>query len=281
MPRRTAAYRAGVRLRTVRAVLPFVLVMLAVVPAARRPPAVGATDTTVPATSAPAGTVPTTLVDTTTTAVATSTSVAVTSTTSTTAPLRARDVRILTRLPVKERVVFITIDDGGYISDDLVAYLNRERIPISTFVMPEPLLWQLGKYRRIKRISFENHSNTHGHMRRMTFAQQKEEICRANRLVGRMARSRPVFFRPPGGDWNETTRRAAAACGIRYLVLWNVIADDGIIRMRSSHRLMPGDIILMHYRKGLVSSLTWLMAQIRHDGLRPALMRDHVRHGGG
>lgn len=240
--------------------------MLAVVPAARRPPAVGAADTTVPATS---------------TSVAATSTTSTISTTTTTVPLRARDVRVLTRLPVKERVVFITIDDGGYISDDLVAYLNRERIPISTFVMPEPLLWQLGKYRRIKRISFENHSNTHGHMRRMTFAQQKEEICRANRLVGRMARSRPVFFRPPGGDWNETTRHAAAACGIRYLVLWNVIADDGIIRMRSSHRLMPGDIILMHYRKGLVSSLRWLMAQIRHDGLRPALMRDHVRYGGG
>ena len=197
----------------------------------------------------------------------------------TTTVLRARDVRVLTRIPTKKRVVFITIDDGGFISDDLVAFLNRERIPVTSFVMPEPLLWQIGKYRRIKRMTFENHSNTHGHMRRMTFAQQKEEICRASRLVGRMARSRPVFFRPPGGDWNETTRRAAAACRIRYLVLWNVIADDRIIRMRSSHTLMPGDIILMHYRKDLIPSLRWVMAQLRHDGLTPALMRDHVRHG--
>lgn len=209
----------------------------------------------------------------------TTTSALPVATTTTTVVLRTRDVRVLTRLPVKERVVFITIDDGGFIPDDLVGFLNRERIPVTSFVMPEPLLWQLRQYRRIKRMTFENHSNTHGHMRRMTFAQQKEEICRANRLVGRMSRSRPVFFRPPGGDWNETTRRAAAACGIRYLVLWNVIADDGIIRMRSSHQLMPGDIILMHYRKSLIPSLRWVMAQLRHDGLRPALMRDHVRHG--
>lgn len=206
------------------------------------------------------------------------------STTTTVAPtttvLRPRDVRILTRLHVKKRVVFITIDDGGFISDDLVAFLNRERIPITSFVMPEPLLWQLSQYRKVKRMTFENHSNTHGHMRRMTFAQQKEEICRANRLVGRMAHSKPVFFRPPGGDWNETTRRAAAACGIRYLVLWDVIADDEIIRMRSSHQLLPGDIILMHYRKTLIPSLRWVMAQLRHDGLTPALMRDYVRYPG-
>ena len=197
----------------------------------------------------------------------------------TTRPLRARDVRVLTRIPVKKRLVFITIDDGGFISEDLVRFLNRERIPITSFVMPEPLLWQLGQYRKVKHMTFENHSNTHGHMRRMTFAQQKEEICRANRLVGKMARSTPVFFRPPGGDWNETTRRAAAACGVRYLVLWNVIADDEIIRMRSSHQLLPGDIILMHYRKNLIPSLRWVMAQLRHDGLKPALMRDYVKYG--
>ncbi|MFM8826654.1 MAG: hypothetical protein ACKOFT_06215, partial [Actinomycetota bacterium] len=60
-----------------------------------------------------------------------------------TVPLRTSDVRVLTRIPVRERVVFITIDDGGYISDSLVDFLNRERIPVTSFVMPEPLMWQL------------------------------------------------------------------------------------------------------------------------------------------
>ena len=231
-------------------------------------------------TSTTTETAPTTSTSSSTTVTpSTSTSTTPSSVPVTTRPLRARDVRVLTRIPVKKRLVFITIDDGGFISEDLVRFLNRERIPITSFVMPEPLLWQLGQYRKVKHMTFENHSNTHGHMRRMTFAQQKEEICRANRLVGKMARSTPVFFRPPGGDWNETTRRAAAACGVRYLVLWNVIADDEIIRMRSSHQLLPGDIILMHYRKNLIPSLRWVMAQLRHDGLKPALMRDYVKYG--
>ena len=206
------------------------------------------------------------------------------STTSTMPPvattvLRAKDVRVLYRLPVKKKVVFITIDDGGFISDSLVRYLNRNHIPATSFVMPEPLVWQWGQYRRIKSMTFENHSNTHGHMRRMTFAQQKEEICRAGKIIRRRAKASPILFRPPGGDWNDTTKRAMAACGVRYLVLWNAIADDQIIRMRPSWKLLPGDIILMHYRTSLISSLEWLMEQIHHDGLQPALLRDYVKYG--
>lgn len=206
------------------------------------------------------------------------------STTSTTPPVtttlvRPKDVRVLYRLPVKKKVVFITIDDGGFISDSLVQYLNTNRIPVTSFVMPEPLVWQWSQYRRIKSMTFENHSNTHGHMRRMTFVQQKEEICRARNIIRRRTKASPILFRPPGGDWNDTTKRAMAACGVRYLVLWNAIADDQIIRMRPSWKLLPGDIILMHYRTRLISSLEWLMEQIRHDGLKPALLRDYVKYG--
>lgn len=197
----------------------------------------------------------------------------------TTTVLRARDVRVLYRMPVKKRVVFITIDDGGFISTDLVRYLNANRIPATSFVMPEPLVWQWGQYRRIKAMTFENHSNTHGHMRRMTFAQQKEEICRARSIVRRKTGVAPILFRPPGGDWNDTTKKAMAACGMRYLVLWNVIADNQIIRMRPSWTLLPGDIILMHYRNDIIPSLRWLMEQIRADGLKPALLRDYVKYG--
>ena len=226
-----------------------------------------ATSETIPETSIPESTV----LETTTTS---STMPPVTTTV-----LRARDVRVLYRMPVKKRVVFITIDDGGYISTDLVRFLNVNRIPATSFVMPEPLVWQWGQYRRIKAMTFENHSNTHGHMRRMTFAQQKEEICRARSIIRRKTGTKPILFRPPGGDWNDTTKKAMAACGMRYLVLWNVIADDQIIRMRPSWTLLPGDIILMHYRNDIIPSLKWLMEQIKADGLKPALLRDYVKYG--
>lgn len=201
-----------------------------------------------------------------------------TTTTTTTVPLRAKDVRVLYRLPVKSNVVFITIDDGGYISPDLVRYLNANRIPVTSFVMPGPMVWQWSKFRQIRAMSFENHTNTHAHLRRLDFAHQKAEICRARDIIRHWAHRKSILFRPPGGDWNYTTKRAAAACGYRYLVMWNVIADNHYIRMRKSLKLAPGDIILMHYKSTLLSSLKWVLAQARHDGLRPALLRDYVRY---
>lgn len=199
--------------------------------------------------------------------------------TTTTTVLTRKDIKVIYSLRPKSRVAFITIDDGGYISPSLVRYLNSNKIPINSFVMPEPLLWQWPKFRQVKLMKYGNHSNTHGHMRRMTFAQQKEEICRAKKLVGRISRQIPTLFRPPGGDWNETTKAAMAACGTRYLIMWNVIADNQLIRMRRSHKLMPGDIILMHYRADLVQSLKWVMAQLKHDKLKPAFLSDYLKYG--
>lgn len=193
--------------------------------------------------------------------------------------LTVSDARVLHSVKVNERVVFITIDDGGYIAPSLVAYLNRRRIPVTSFVMPEPLLWMWGRFKQIKRMDYGNHTNTHAHLRRLSQAQQKREICTGRRLVARISGQTPVLFRPPGGDYNDATKRAMVSCGMRYLVLWNVVADDQIIRMRRSHRLMPGDIILMHYRSDIIASLDHLMDQLRHDGLRPALLADYLRYG--
>ena len=199
--------------------------------------------------------------------------------TTTTTNVTRRDVRVLTSLRVKKRVAFITIDDGGYISPAVVAYLNKNRIPVTSFVMPEPLQWQWYKFRQMKYMHYGNHTNTHAHLRRMTFAEQKEEICRGKKLVGRISRKMPTLFRPPGGDWNETTLRAMAACGIRYLINWNVQADHQFIQMRSSMQLLPGDIILMHYKSDLLPSLKWVMEQLRADNLRPAFLSDYLKYG--
>lgn len=197
----------------------------------------------------------------------------------TTTVVTRRDVRVLTSLRVNKRVAFITIDDGGYISPSVVKYLNTNKIPVTSFVMPEPLLWQWYKFRQMKYMQYGNHSNTHAHLRRLSFAQQKEEICRGKKLVGRISRQVPTLFRPPGGDWNETTLRAMAACGMRYLINWNVQADHQFIQMRSSMKLMPGDIILMHYKSDLLPSLQWVMAQLRHDNLKPAFLGDYLKYG--
>jgi hypothetical protein len=60
--------------------------------------------------------------------------------------------------------------------------------------------------------------------------------------------------------------------------MWNVVADDEVIRMRRSRALMPGDIILMHYKPSMVASLKKVMAELKRKKLKPALMRDYVQY---
>jgi peptidoglycan/xylan/chitin deacetylase (PgdA/CDA1 family) len=214
----------------------------------------------------------------TTTPVEETTTTSSTSSTTTTTVVTRKDVRVLYSLPVKDRVVFITIDDGGYMSREAARYINQKKIPITSFILPEPLVRRWDKFDLIKSQTYENHSNTHGRMRQMTFAQQKEEICRSNTIIRRKSGREPAFFRPPGGDFNETTKRAMVACGIRYLAMWNVVADDGVIRMRRTRALKPGDIILMHYKKSMTESLKKVMAQLKRNKLKPALLRDYVKY---
>jgi peptidoglycan/xylan/chitin deacetylase (PgdA/CDA1 family) len=201
-----------------------------------------------------------------------------TTSTTTTTVVTVQDVRVLYSLPVEKRVVFITIDDGGFMSKKAAQYINQNKIPITSFIMPEPLVKRWDKFDLIKTQTYENHSNTHRHMKRMTFAQQKEEICRSNTIIRRKSGREPAFFRPPGGDFNAVTKKAMVACGVRYLAMWNVVADDGVIRMRRNRQLMPGDIILMHYKTSMVESLKNVMAQLKRKNLQPALLRDYVQY---
>jgi peptidoglycan/xylan/chitin deacetylase (PgdA/CDA1 family) len=201
-----------------------------------------------------------------------------TSSTTTTTVVTRKDIRVFYNVQVKKRVVFITIDDGGFMSRDAARYINQNKIPITSFILPEPLVKRWDQFDLVRSQTYENHSNTHGRMRRMTFAQQKEEICRANTIIRRKSGREPAFFRPPGGGFNAITKKAMAACGVRYLAMWNVVADDGVVRTPGSRQLLPGDIILMHYKQSMTGSLKKLMAQLKRQNLKPALLRDYVQY---
>ncbi len=61
--------------------------------------------------------------------------------------------------------------------------------------------------------------------------------------------NRPALFRPPFGNYDEDTPRAARTCGVKAFPLWNeeVFADHRDYRERDRD-LHPGDIVLSHFR---------------------------------
>ncbi len=188
----------------------------------------------------------------------------------------ASEVKVVHQVRTKDKVVFITIDDGVNVSDPLAKFIDENEIPITTFALTGELWRNRDWFRDRENMTFENHTNTHAHMTLITPESQIFEICGASQIVRNVVNDRPIFFRPPGGSWNEEVRESVGRSGIKYLLMWNVQIYRGRTSMSGRKSLGPGDIILLHYTPSLENDLKILLKKMKQAGLRPALLRDYL-----
>lgn len=193
------------------------------------------------------------------------------------------DGYVIDRVTTKDPVIFVTVDDGSHLSRTTLQYIRNLRIPITTFALPEQVNRHRRRFVNLLRqtgMTFENHTQTHRTVTAMNYKAQRAEICAGNREIHRVINRRPVFFRPPGGAWNDDTVRAAKKCGLSHIVLWNVLADGGeIIRADGDSGLRRGDILLLHYLDSLPRSLDLVRREAAKRGLRLAFLRDYLVAG--
>ncbi|MEY4227657.1 MAG: hypothetical protein RLZ84_249 [Actinomycetota bacterium] len=186
--------------------------------------------------------------------------------------------RLVTRVDTDDRVAFITIDDGRSVTDSMADFIRDNKIPVTSFVLPEWLkkLWE-PTYSTFSKMTFENHSNTHRRLGRLSLEKQTKELCEASRLVTKIAGDAPRFFRPPGGVMNNNTLKAAGACGMPYVVKWSVDTAGGVVNpVGARTTLQRGDIILLHYIPQDTAVLKKVMQMMKEAGLKPALLRDYL-----
>lgn len=188
----------------------------------------------------------------------------------------ATTVPVISRVRTKDKVVFITIDDGFSPTPQLAKIIRKYKVPITTFAMPRQVQRNWKWFKKQTNMTFENHTVNHRSMTPFRLRGQMKEICGANRQIENIVDTAPQYFRPPGGNWSEITQEAAAQCGLSHVVMWSVIAEKGILRMPKG-RLRRGDIILMHYIPSAAPTLELLLRQIKAQGLRPALLRDYLK----
>lgn len=239
-----------------------------------------ATPTTTTTTPAPTSTT------TTTTEPPTRTTEPPTSTTaSTVAPVAAQsvsglagpgEVPILTRVETTDPVVFVTIDDGNVRSADAAAAITELGIPVSLFLVDGPISAGADYFAGLPGATVEAHTRTHPDLRTLSLDGQRREICgNAETITGTFGRS-PVLFRPPYGNYDANTPRAAADCGMVAIVLWEVVVEQGRTRHRTVAQLRPGDIVLFHFVDGLGDSLRAFAQQVQDAGLRIARLEDYL-----
>jgi len=183
------------------------------------------------------------------------------------------------RLPVTQPVAFLTIDDGWIQDPAGIALMRAANIPFTMFLIAPVAARGRGYFAALRQLGgvVEDHTVTHPELRGQPYPVQRHEICAgADTLAGTFG-VRPTLFRPPFGDYDDTTLRAAHDCGMHAVLHWSETVNDGVVRYQTAeHRVQPGDVILMHFRATFLADVVAALTAIHAAGLTPALLENYL-----
>ncbi|WP_420717036.1 polysaccharide deacetylase family protein [Streptomyces sp. H27-H5] len=158
---------------------------------------------------------------------------------------------MFTTIPTKDKVIFLTVDDGYEKDPDFLRMTRELRIPYTAFLTDSAVKDDYAYFRRMQSAgtSLNNHTLSHRYLRGMAHDRQRHEICGQQDVIHNVFGTAPKLFRPPYGAYDGNTLRAAKSCGITHVPLWNTEAFPDHMEWRDADRdLHPGDIILTHFR---------------------------------
>ena len=155
-----------------------------------------------------------------------------------------------------ERRVALTFDDGpdAQSTPALLDLLRREETRAAFFCIGQRIAAHPDIAARIVREGhlLENHSYHHSNATNFfTVRRLKEEISKTQAAAQSATGTAPALYRPPIGQSNPRTFRAARALGMR-VVGWTAGGLDTVLKQpervvaRVLKRLKPGAIILLH-----------------------------------
>ncbi|MDI3421199.1 polysaccharide deacetylase family protein [Streptomyces luteolus] len=201
-------------------------------------------------------------------------------------PPSGRSAPVLDRVPTRDRVVFLTIDDGIAKDPEFARLMRQLRVPFSMFLTDSMAGDDYGYFDRLRRGGnrVQNHTLTHPSLAGLPYARQRAEICGQQDRIQEEFGERPTLFRPPRGRYDPATLRAVADCGLRASVMWGVnMQPDGLRYDNGTDRLRPGEIVLFHFFPperlggGTLTELTVeLLRTITEQGFAVARIEDYV-----
>ncbi|WP_079086401.1 polysaccharide deacetylase family protein [Streptomyces silvensis] len=158
---------------------------------------------------------------------------------------------VFTTIPTKDKVVFLTVDDGAEKSPAFLRMMSDLKIPYTAFLSDYLVKEDYGYFKRMqdRGVALNNHTLNHRYLPGLSYKKQRREICGMQDVIQKRFGKRPELFRPPYGNYNRNTLRAAKSCGIKAVPLW---ASEGFadhMEWREWDKdLHRGDIILTHFR---------------------------------
>ena len=175
---------------------------------------------------------------------------------------------MFSHLPVRGKIVFITIDDGWEKDPAFVRLIRERHVPVTLFLTDLAIRKDYGYFRGLQRAGalIEDHTMTHPYLPRLSYERQREQICTSADIYARQYGSRPTLFRAPYGATGRDTLRAARDCGMKAVFFWREVVTGGRIAYQTAGRLHPGG----HSARAL---------QPEHDGRFQAPAAHHRRTG--
>ncbi|MFI2778221.1 polysaccharide deacetylase family protein [Streptomyces sp. ALB3] len=192
---------------------------------------------------------------------------------------------VFTTVPTKERVVFLTMDDGAEKDPELLRMMTELRIPYSAFLSDYVVSDDYGYFKdmQARGVTLSNHTLNHRYLPGLSKAEQRREICGEQDKIEKHFGARPTLFRPPYGNYNGDTLRVAASCGIKAVPLWAAEAFPDHMEWREwDQDLHPGDIILTHFRGredwegSMTDMIRHVMKTVTDKGYAVARLEDYV-----
>jgi peptidoglycan/xylan/chitin deacetylase (PgdA/CDA1 family) len=124
-----------------------------------------------------------------------------------------------------------------------------------------------------------SHGYDHARFTELERPQMQRQLSRDRRAWEAVVGVRPQLLRPPYGSYGDDTFAAAAACGFRHLVLWDVDprdwtlpgAEEIVNRILATVR--SGSIVLLHVTDQTAEALGALIEGLHDRGLEPASLR--------
>lgn len=185
---------------------------------------------------------------------------------------------LIRKVDTTDRVVFLTIDDGIVKDQRAMDFIIQNRWPVTLFLVSGELKENPQFFAQILQFggTINSHTLTHPALKGTPVDLQQREICGMVDVIRDQVGSVGHFVRPPYGSHDENTRRAAAACGLNAVVLWNSSLWEGHIDIMHRPSLEPGDIFLTHFRKDLYDNLVTLKFFLDVEGFTLGRLQDYL-----
>lgn len=188
--------------------------------------------------------------------------------------------QVVYKISTTDPVVFVGIDDGITQSPEILDWLVSHHLPFSMFLYNGVVKDNYQYFAKLQSAGLvvENHTLNHPQLPKLNLDQQRAEICGAADTYAQVFGRRPTLLRPPYGMFDDTTRQAAAECGMRAIVMWHATVDKGAMHFQDDiGHLESGDIVLMHFRPEFLQDIQVLTNQVQQDKLRIGRLEDWLR----